>query len=230
MPNTRQILQPRSGASPHTRERILRATIHLMAEMGIDRLRTRMIAERAGVNPALVHYHFRSMPALVMQAAEEALLRELGPSIEVFRAGATIKDSVEAILEWIERHGERSPGPTILAEAMVKATRSPSFRRWTRRASQRFRSAIRERLSAARDAGELDPSLDLAATTVLLAAALDGLLFHRLVDPKLEVMQAAAPIEALLGRAAPARTEDGPRPSTKGPARARIRRRRGETR
>jgi AcrR family transcriptional regulator len=228
MTNSARGRASRSGASPRTRERILRATVHLMAEIGIDRLRTRTIAERAGVNPALVHYHFRSMPALVMEAAEDALLRELGPSIEVFRSGATIKDSVEAILEWIERHGERSPGSTILAEAMVKATRSASFRRWTRRASERFRSAIRERLSAAREAGELDPSLDLTATTLLLAAALDGLLLHRLVDPKLGVMQAAAPIEALLGRAAPARTGDGPRPYAEGSVRARTRSRREE--
>jgi hypothetical protein len=81
----------------------------------------------------------------------------------------------------------------------VKATRDPSFRRWTKQASQRFRSTIRERLEAARDAGDLDPDLDLTATAVLLAASLDGLLFHFLVDPTLNVMQTAAPLEAMLG-------------------------------
>ncbi len=204
MPKTSAISSPEEP-SPRTRERILRATVQLMAEIGIDRVRTRAIADRAGVNPALVHYHFRSVSALVLEAAEDALLRELGPSIEVFQSGGTIGESVRAILEWIESHGERSPGSAILAEAMVKATRSSSFRRWTTRASRRFRSAIRTRLEGAREAGELAPDLDLDATALLLAAALDGLLFHRLVDPKLDVVQAAAPLEALLsGRPGPA--------------------------
>jgi AcrR family transcriptional regulator len=198
MPNSTAASSPRER-SPRTRERILRATVQLMAEIGIDRVRTRAVAERAGVNPALVHYHFGSVPALVMEAAEDALLRELGPSIEVFRSGATVGDSIRAILQWIETHGERSPGSTILAEAMVKATRSPSFRRWTTKASRRFRSAIRTRLEAAREEGGLAPDLDLDAAALVVAAALDGLLFHRLVDPKLDVVPAAAPLEALLG-------------------------------
>jgi hypothetical protein len=89
--------------------------------------------------------------------------------MDVLRSGATMKASLRAILGWIERYGERTAGSTILAEAMVKATRHPSFRRWTARASQRFRAAIRERLEAARDAGELDPKLDLTAAAVLEA-------------------------------------------------------------
>ena len=196
-----------------TRQLILQATVALMAEIGIDRVRTRTIAERAGVNPALVHYHFGSVSALVLEAAEDALKRELGPSIDVLRSGVTMQASLRAILAWIERYGERSAGSTILAEAMVKATRDPAFRRWTKRASQRFRTVILERLEAARDAGELDPNQDLAAAAVLLAAALDGLLFHRLVDPTLNVMQTAAPLEGMLKwrRRAPARRTKGHR-------------------
>lgn len=184
--------------STRTRERLLHATVELMAEVGVDNVRTRSIAERAGVNPALVHYHFSSVSALVMEAAQDALLRTLGPAIEAFQSGATIRDSIRAILRWTERHGEEAPGSTILAEAMVKATRDASFRKWATSASRRFRRVILERLRAARDAGELDPKLDLPAAAVLLAAALDGLLFHRLVDPTLDVRQVAGPLEAML--------------------------------
>jgi TetR/AcrR family transcriptional regulator, regulator of biofilm formation and stress response len=202
---------PAARSSLGTRERILHATVELMAEIGADRVRTRSIAERAGVNPALVHYHFGSVSALVMEAAQDALLRTLGPSLEALKSGRTIGESVRAILDWLKRYGERSPGSTILAEAMVKATRDAAFRRWSRKASERFRTVIVERLQAARDAGEIDPELDLKATAVLLAAALDGLLFHHLVDPQLDVMQVAGSIDAMLGVKGRDRTSAAPR-------------------
>jgi len=188
----------RDANSRRTRERLLHATVELMAEIGIDRVRTRSIAERAGVNSALVHYHFGSVAALVMEAAQDALLRTLGPAIEAFQSGATIRASIRAILRWVERHGDEAPGSTILAEAMVKATRNASFRRWATTASRRFRQVILDRLRASRAAGELDPELDLPAAAIVLAAALDGLLFHRLVDPTLDVMRVAGALEAMV--------------------------------
>lgn len=194
------------GSESSTRERILNATVSLMAEVGIDRVRARAIAERAAVNPALVHYYFGTMSALVVEAAQHALISELGPSIAGFGSGATIQDGVAAMLDWIAEN-RRTPGATILAEAMVKATRDPTFRSWSRDASRRFRALILERLEQGRDAGEIEPDLDLGATAMLLAAAFDGLLFHQVVDPKLDVTQAAAPIGSMLHRASPPPTE-----------------------
>ncbi len=183
------------GESP-TRERILDAAVEVMAEVGIDRVRGRAVADRAEVNPALVHYYFGSMAALVVEAAQHALLNELGPSIDVFVAGATVQDGVVAILDWIVEHG-RTPGAAILAEAMVKGSRDPKFRSWSRDAARRFRGLILERLQRGRDAGEIDADLDLEAMALVLAALLDGLLFHHLVDPKLAVTRAAGPIAAM---------------------------------
>ena len=41
-----------------TKARILEATDHLFGELGFDATSTRDIAERSGVNKALIHYHF----------------------------------------------------------------------------------------------------------------------------------------------------------------------------
>lgn len=185
------------GDERSTRARILDATVELMAEVGIDRVRARAVAERAGVNPALVHYYFGTMAALVVEAAQHALLTELGPAVDAFASGDTVQEGVASILDWIAQYG-RTPGATILAEAMVKGTRDPRFRSWSRDAARRFRALILVRLEQGRDAGDIDADLDLEATAVVLAAALDGLLFHHLVDPKLAVTSAAAPIAAML--------------------------------
>ena len=177
--------------------RILDATVEVMAEVGLDRVRGRVVADRAGVNPALVHYYFGTMAAVVVEAAEHALVNDLGPSIEAFASCGTVQEGVAAILDWIVENG-RTPGATILAEAMVKGTRDPKFRSWSRNAARRFRALILERLEQGRDAGEINAALDLEATAMLLAAALDGLLFHHLVDPKLAVTRVSEPITAML--------------------------------
>jgi AcrR family transcriptional regulator len=47
-----------------TQELILDAAEAVFANSGFDGATTRAIAEEAGVNPALIHYHFRSKERL----------------------------------------------------------------------------------------------------------------------------------------------------------------------
>lgn len=70
-------------------EAILDAAELVFAEHGYDGASTRAIAERAGVNQALIHYHFRTKeqlfeaaftgPAQAINAERRALLDALGP-------------------------------------------------------------------------------------------------------------------------------------------------------
>ena len=48
-----------------TRAKILDATDHLFGALGFDATTTRDIAERSGVNKALIHYHFGSKDELL---------------------------------------------------------------------------------------------------------------------------------------------------------------------
>ena len=47
------------------REKILKAADDLFGSAGFDATTTREIAERSGVNKALIHYHFKSKDALL---------------------------------------------------------------------------------------------------------------------------------------------------------------------
>ncbi|MFG2788289.1 TetR/AcrR family transcriptional regulator [Streptomyces sp. NPDC048419] len=51
-----------------TRERILTAACEVIAETGFEKIRMRMVAERAGVSTALLHYHFDTREKLFTEA------------------------------------------------------------------------------------------------------------------------------------------------------------------
>jgi AcrR family transcriptional regulator len=55
-----------------TRERILDAAMRRIAREGIDEVRIARIAMDAGVSAALVHYHFESREALLVEALEHS--------------------------------------------------------------------------------------------------------------------------------------------------------------
>ncbi|MFI9649239.1 TetR/AcrR family transcriptional regulator [Streptomyces sp. NPDC052040] len=51
-----------------SRERILTAACEVIAEIGFEKIRMRMVAERAGVSTALLHYHFDTREKLFTEA------------------------------------------------------------------------------------------------------------------------------------------------------------------
>jgi AcrR family transcriptional regulator len=56
-----------SQAAVTTRDKILAAAAAILAEDGIIGISTRRVADRAGVNQALVHYHFGSIENLLLE-------------------------------------------------------------------------------------------------------------------------------------------------------------------
>ncbi|MFD8543136.1 TetR/AcrR family transcriptional regulator [Streptomyces sp. NPDC059649] len=56
------------GRTEETRERILSAACQAIAEIGFEKIRMRMVAERAGVSTALLHYHFDTREKLFTEA------------------------------------------------------------------------------------------------------------------------------------------------------------------
>ncbi|WP_282786133.1 helix-turn-helix domain-containing protein, partial [Nocardia sp. CC201C] len=52
-----------------TRARLMTAAVELIVERGWGAVTTRMVADRAGVRPGLVHYHFPSVTDLLIESA-----------------------------------------------------------------------------------------------------------------------------------------------------------------
>ncbi|MCA9514241.1 MAG: TetR/AcrR family transcriptional regulator [Myxococcales bacterium] len=92
-----------------TARKILDAADELLAEVGLDGVSARSVATRAGVNNALVFYHFKSMRGLVERVLERyyegqlaALEAATGAADEPLRA--RLHRVVDAYLDFMEAH------------------------------------------------------------------------------------------------------------------------------
>ena len=181
-----------------TRERLLRAAIELIAEAGWGGVTTRSVAERAGVNQALVHYHYRSVPGLLREAAYAAMAATFEPAMSRLAEAQDPVAGLRAVVTALLEIDPQAPESLVVAEATVQAVRDAELGSQVRQMLTVFREVLAERLGAARDSGRLSPAIQPAGLATALAGLLDGLALHRMIDPSVNVGSAAEAIQALL--------------------------------
>ncbi|GAA2167213.1 TetR/AcrR family transcriptional regulator [Actinomadura napierensis] len=196
-----------SGEVP-TRVRLLEAAVAVMAESGWAAVTSRAVAERAQANNALVHYYFGSVDALRRAAVMHGIERELEGPVNAILQAPDVLDGVDQAVAVLTAGG--GPGQRVMAEALVAGLRDGELREQSAVQLRMFRDLLAARLAADRDAGRLRPDADPAGLAVVIAALLDGLLLHALMDPATDTAAAAASITALLRAAAPEQTPDAP--------------------
>jgi AcrR family transcriptional regulator len=159
------------------RRRLLRAACELVPERGWTGVSTRTVAERAGVAPGLVHYHFASLQALLAEAAIgwlRAVVDDLDAVLERCRTPAEL---VDVLLGEVERYTGTDPASLLAVEAYLAATRDQELRRELAAVLSDFRRRIAAWLDEQAVPGP-------EATAAVLAAAIDGVLLHRALDPQ----------------------------------------------
>lgn len=174
-----------------TRERILAATAELIAQQGWSGFSTRDIARRAGVTQAVVTYHWRSKDDLVREGALAAAVDLLGPVAGALREAPTARAALAQSLD-VFAHLRHEPALTALMfETMLQAGRDEILRAALADMLRAFRDELAAKLE--RD-GVAQPQPRAAA----LAAALDGLFLHAVVDERLDVRAAGEALLSLL--------------------------------
>ncbi len=192
-----------AGRGEATRRKIATAAVELVAELGWDAVTTRAVAARAGVNPALVHYHFGSMEALLHGAVVAALDEEIGQAAQPLAEAPSLGAGLDGAIEAIGQYDLGTPAANLLIEAMVRAMRDPGLAEVIVPSLRAFRTLVATRVRAASASGEASADLSPEATGVLVAAALDGLLFHRIIDPSTDIEGVGAVLLRLLAVSTP---------------------------
>lgn len=170
------------------RRRLLDAAVALIAERGWGAVSTRMVAERAGVAPGLVHYHFSSVQGLLSEAAVGAM-REVAGALEPALAG-TPQDALAAMVSALDPYTGNDPTSVLFTETYLAATRDPALRTAVAEVIADFRARLGDWFDAH---GVPAPT----ATAAVVGAAIDGLVLQRALDPALTA-DAVAPVLARL--------------------------------
>ncbi|AFM18863.1 hypothetical protein Mycch_4142 [Mycolicibacterium chubuense NBB4] len=155
------------------RQRLLTAAVELIPERGWTAVSTRTLAERAGVTPSVVHYHFRSLQALLREAVIGAMEREVAELESLLDAVHTADELVEAIFAEVNRPSTgQDTMSLVFVEAYLVATRDEPLRDAIAGLLQASRLRFARRM-AEWDVAAADDS------ALILLAALDGLLLYR---------------------------------------------------
>jgi AcrR family transcriptional regulator len=182
-----------------TRDRLIEAALAEIVERGWGGVRSRNVAERAGVNNALVHYHFGSMDHLRLEAARVAFDRLAGSFGPDAVSAPTIAEGISSLAAELGSIDPGDPLWQVLMEVFVQSPRHPQLAEMAREVLEAFRDVLRTRLEAAVAEGELPSSADVDGLAVALIAMLDGLGLHAWVDPQIDARRAGAAVAHLLG-------------------------------
>ncbi|WP_242910356.1 TetR/AcrR family transcriptional regulator [Actinomadura terrae] len=186
-----------------TRVRLLEAAVAVLAEGGWAAVTSRVVAERARANNALVHYYFGSVEALRRAAVMHALERELEGPVAAILAAPGALDGVVAAISGLTARGTGTPGQRVLVEALVQGMRDEAMREECAAQIRMFRDLLTARLAEDQAAGRLRADTAAADLSVVLTALIDGLLLHAMLDPATDFTGPAAALAAALRPPAP---------------------------
>ncbi len=184
-----------------TKARILDAAFRRLATDGYAALSTREIARDAGVNHALIHYHFRTKDQLVLAVLDEANRQLLERQQRMYRAPGGFAEKWAEARRFYESD-LRSGFVRVQAELWAASFSNPGLRErflpqvlaW----KQVVLGGVREALAAARACGvRLPPYLTAEAIAWWVSEFWLGMEFADLLGATGEQVQHGAALDAM---------------------------------
>ncbi|HEY3692897.1 MAG TPA: TetR/AcrR family transcriptional regulator [Pseudonocardiaceae bacterium] len=173
------------------RQLLVRAATELIAERGWTAVSTRILAERAGVVPGLVHYHFASLQALLNEAAVGAMRAAIDGLGSLLDQARTPDDALDLLLGSVDQYTGQDPMSLLFTETYLAATRDPALRAEVVAVITAFLGRFAQWL----DGHGVDAPEQTAA---VLAAAIDGVLLHRVLNPAVTAAAVAPVLRRIL--------------------------------
>jgi len=164
-----------------TRDKLLRATQEALVEDGIAHLSARTVAARAGVNQALVFYHFGTVSELVGAAARSLSDQSVAHYRERFAAVQSL-GGLLALGEEVHAHEQDTGNVAVMAQLMAGAQRDEVLAGAARHAMDVWRQEVETVVRRVLEPSPLGAVVDAAGLARAVSAAFIGLELYEGVD------------------------------------------------
>jgi AcrR family transcriptional regulator len=190
-----------------TRERLIQATLELLAKGGLPAATSRAITAKSEANLQAITYHFGSKDELVAEALLRAFRTWIEPARTVLRSDQDPVTKMVGAVQALQASFERArPILPVYLEALVQAPKKQRLRNGVRKLLRELHTLLVEQIAELRNTGFLPAWIEPDAMATLLLSTADGLALHAALDPKaVDHHAAAAQVTQLLlaARAAP---------------------------
>ena len=177
--------RPAGHDSVDMREHILDAAEELFAQQGFAATPVREVAEKAGVNPAMIHYYFGSKRALLEQVMDRAM-EPLATAIIRMRETehAPPREIARLLLHTLGEH----PSLPILVVREVMLPGGTMLDHFLENAAPRIGGAVPGLLAREQELGRISSRVDPnVSALILLALCLFPFIVRRVAEPGLQI-------------------------------------------
>jgi TetR/AcrR family transcriptional regulator, regulator of cefoperazone and chloramphenicol sensitivity len=180
------------------RDSLVRAAFACLAADGFEGLRTRSVADRAGVNIATLHYYFPTKEDLIGGVADFLASRFIilhAPPVP--QTGSAALDRLHQ--EFADAHFYRAEHPelaAVLFELQLRGRRDPVIRNIVEPLFGHWQFGMKQWIAAGVEEGVFRPDLDPDAAAAFLVAAIAGT--GVLGTPREQLERIIAAVEAWL--------------------------------
>src|SRR5258708_8719813 len=180
----------REGTAPKTqgdqrRRSLVLAAYHLIAEGGFERLRTRDIAARAGVNIATLHYYFARKEDLIRSVVEYLLQQFMtvylpGSPFEMRTPLEQIRGELAELQYLVQEKPEMF---IVLNELVLRSLHDPAIRDMIKWLDEGWHTYLEQVIRDGIEQGLLRAELDPGSAATWLILLTKGTTLHYMTNP-----------------------------------------------
>jgi AcrR family transcriptional regulator len=163
------------AATVQSRERVLRATVKLLARHGLERVRLRDVAREAEISVGSLQYYFETRDQLMQEAFAYRSQDAIRGFTEAAGTGEDPWQRIQALLEYVTRPRGYRERSIVWLEFAAASSRDSHLNRVMSRVYEAWRDPLRKAIEEGSAAGRFSPAMPVEDVVDAIITQIDGL-------------------------------------------------------